>query len=87
MPFRNCFLLLTLIVSYSLCKKNTVSIFILDSNNKLDSAWLANRYTQVVFTPIMVIKTMSYLFQCLIYYLETFILDGVSVFLIAQIQN
>jgi len=42
MPFRNCFLLLALIVSYSLYGQNTVYIFILDSNNKLDSAWVAN---------------------------------------------
>ncbi len=37
MHFRNCFLLLAFIVSYSLYEQNTVSIFILDSNNKVDS--------------------------------------------------
>lgn len=59
MPFRNCFLLLALIVSYSLYGQNTVSIFILDSNNKLDSAWVANWYTQLGFTPLISISEIN----------------------------
>ena len=59
MPFRNCFLILALIVSYSIYGQNTVSIFILDSNNKVDSAWVANRYTQVGFTPLISISEIN----------------------------
>ena len=59
MPFRNCFLLLALIVSYSLYGQNTVYIFILDSNNKLDSAWVANWYTQLGFTPLISISEIN----------------------------
>lgn len=59
MPFRNCFLLLALIVSYSLYGQNIVSIFILDSNNKLDSAWVANWYTQLGFTPLISISEIN----------------------------
>ena len=59
MPFRNCFLLLALIVSYSLYGQNTVSIFILDSNNKLDSAWVANWYTQLGFTTLISISEIN----------------------------
>ena len=59
MPFRNCFLLLALIVSYSLFGQNTISIFILDSDNKVDSAWVANRYTQVGFTPSISISDIN----------------------------
>jgi hypothetical protein len=59
MPFRICFLLLALIVSHSLYGQNTVSIFILDSDNKVDSAWVANRYTQVGFTPLISISEIN----------------------------
>ena len=59
MPFRNCFLLLALIVSYSLYGQNTVSIFILDSNNKVDSVQVANRYTQVGFKPLISISEIN----------------------------
>jgi phosphoribosylformylglycinamidine (FGAM) synthase-like amidotransferase family enzyme len=59
MPFRNCLLILALIVSYSIYGQNTVSIFILDSNNKVDSAWVANRYTQVGFTPLISISEIN----------------------------
>lgn len=59
MPIRNCFLLLALIFSYHLFGQNTVSIFILDSDNKVDSAWVANRYTQVGFTPSISISEIN----------------------------
>ena len=59
MPFRNCSIILALIVSYFIYGQNTVSIFILDSNNKVDSAWVANRYTQVGFTPLISISEIN----------------------------
>ena len=59
MPIRNYFLLLALIFSYHLFGQNTVSIFILDSDNKVDSAWVANRYTQVGFTPSISISEIN----------------------------
>ena len=59
MPIRNCFLLLALIFSYHLFGQNTVSIFILDSENKVDSDWIAIRYIQVGFTPSISISEIN----------------------------
>ena len=60
MPFWNLCLLLALIVSYYLYVENTVSIFILDSDNKLDNSWVANRYTQLGFTSSISISDIKF---------------------------